>query len=233
LKRGLPGVTIWFRQRWLDTSVRRKGLVVVVIPLVAVAAVVVVSLPLQRQERDHRAAATHDTALVTAVQDILTIAVNAETGVRGYALTDDPVFLGPYHESVASLPDVLPALTTTALVAHEQTAGDDIQTTATQMFAVLAQLEQFAARGALSPELGDELRLAKSVMDRLRSQVTVVTGRGRALVLHQRAEINRIETEREAVAIAALLLGLFGMISGVLLFTSGISQRLSAAVRNA
>ena len=84
------------RRWWLDRSVRAKGMIVVAVPLIALVAVTSASLALQYKERQVRSVAITASALNTSAQQVLTDAVNAETGVRGYAATRDPLFLQPY-----------------------------------------------------------------------------------------------------------------------------------------
>jgi hypothetical protein len=90
---GRPGR---FRQWWLDRSVRAKGLIVVAVPLIALIGTSA-SLALQYQERQERAAAHAAFDLINAADQVLVDAINAETGIRGYAATRGPPFLGPYR----------------------------------------------------------------------------------------------------------------------------------------
>ena len=89
---------------WLDRSVRVKGLIVIAIPLIALIAVSSANLVLQYNERQERSVALTASAVNTAAQQVLADAVNAETGVRGYAATGDPLFLQPYNLSLTRLP---------------------------------------------------------------------------------------------------------------------------------
>src|ERR1700722_20433101 len=82
---------------WLARPMRAKGMVVVAVPLVALIAVSSASLTLEANERQERSVALTASALTTSAQQVLSDAVNAETGARGYAATRDPVFLQPYN----------------------------------------------------------------------------------------------------------------------------------------
>ena len=72
---------------------RAKGMIVVAVPLIALIGVTSASLVLQHNEQQERQVALTASALTAAAQQVLTDAVNAETGVRGYAATRDPLFL--------------------------------------------------------------------------------------------------------------------------------------------
>src|ERR1700722_4528849 len=87
----------WLHRWWLDRPMRAKGMGVVAGPLSALIAVTTSSLTLQANERQERSVALTASALTTSAQQVLSDAVNAETGARGYAATRDPVFLQPYN----------------------------------------------------------------------------------------------------------------------------------------
>src|ERR1700722_6035349 len=92
------------REWWLNRPVRSKGMVVVAAPLIALIAVSAASLTLQANERQERSVALTASALTASAQQVLSDAVNAETGVRGYMATRDPVFLQPYNAALARFP---------------------------------------------------------------------------------------------------------------------------------
>src|SRR5580692_12499068 len=81
---------------WLDRSVRAKGMTVVAAPLIALLGVSSASLILQANEQQERHIGLASSAVSNSANQLLADAVNAETGVRGYAATGDPLFLRPY-----------------------------------------------------------------------------------------------------------------------------------------
>ena len=84
-------------QWWLNRSVRTKGTIVVAVPLIALIGVTSASLALQYNERQVRHAAMAASAVSSSAQQVMNDALNAETGLRGYAATGDPLFLQPYN----------------------------------------------------------------------------------------------------------------------------------------
>ena len=70
---------------------------VIAVPLIALIGVTSASLVLQHNEEQERQVSLTASALTAAAQQVLTDALNAETGVRGYAATRDPLFLQPYN----------------------------------------------------------------------------------------------------------------------------------------
>ena len=69
----------------------------VAVPLIALMGVASASLLLQQSETGERNVSTNARNLTSAASQVLADAVNAETGIRGYAATRDPLFLDPYN----------------------------------------------------------------------------------------------------------------------------------------
>jgi CHASE3 domain sensor protein len=82
------------RQWWLDRPVRVKGMIVIAVPLFTLIAITLASLVLQYNERQERQVGQAASTLSNSADQVLADAVNAETGLRGYAATADPSFLG-------------------------------------------------------------------------------------------------------------------------------------------
>jgi signal transduction histidine kinase/DNA-binding response OmpR family regulator len=220
-------------QRWLDMSVRAKGIVVVSVPLIALLLIVVMALTLQLREREARSSAVRATAMVTATQDSLVAALNAETSVRAYAVGGDPAFLTPYTTASQGLPATLSALDRAAAADDRQAAGVRVHSGVMEEFALLGRIRQAVERGRPAAKLPPVLFAGKQTMDRLRATVGQISADATAQVRRQRDQINSIESQAEAVDITGLVLGLLGGLAGISLFTSGISRRLAGAVRNA
>ena len=89
-----------FRRWWLDRSVRAKGLIVIAVPLIATTSA---SLALPYQEHQVRTVSRAASAVVTGADQVLIDAINAETAVRGYAVTRDPAFLRPYNDALTRI----------------------------------------------------------------------------------------------------------------------------------
>jgi PAS domain S-box-containing protein len=221
------------RQWWLDRSVRTKGLIVVAIPLITLAAVTSATLVLGYTERQERAVSIKASNLSRAAGLVLADAVNAETGVRGYAATHEPRFLEPYNLTLTRIGADRRALTNAAIAEGDSRQQRKANATTSQVLAELAQLRSAIARGVPLPALVPALLRQKAAMDRLRRQVAVLADGPTAFLIPQRAKVNRLETTAEVLDVAGLVLGLLAGLVGVALFTSGISRRVTAAAANA
>jgi len=218
---------------WLDRSVRIKGMAVVAAPLIALIAVSSASLTLQFNERQERAVTLTAFGLNTAAQQVLADAVNAETGVRGYAATGDPLFLQPYNLALARITQDEAALDAAAIAQRDSRAERAaIATTAAEM-ADLANLCSAISAGAPVTALKQALRNGKITMDELRRQIADLTSGPVAIVATGRANITRLETAIDAVSGIGLVLGVLAGVMGVMLFTSSITRRIARAVANA
>jgi signal transduction histidine kinase/ActR/RegA family two-component response regulator len=221
------------RQWWLDRSLRTKGLIVVAVPLIALLGITSANLTLQRDESGQRSVSTNARSLDEAAGQVLADAVNGETGIRGYAATDDPTFLAPY------------ALMLTRIGAERKSLRDDaaaiglgreqqaVDATTGQELAELAQLDSAISYGGSGQNLLPALLNGKTTMDRLRIQVAVLIAGPTALVTVEHNRLTALETRIQLLDIAGLVLGLLAGLVGVALFASGIARRVGAVAENA
>ncbi len=80
------------------------GFLMVIVAILANTALTFVNL--QRMHRNAQAVEWQHTAL-EELRLLLTILIDAETGQRGYLITEDPKFLGPYESALLALDDKL------------------------------------------------------------------------------------------------------------------------------
>ena len=208
---------------------RAKGAVVVAVPLIALVAVTSASLVMEHNERQERGVALTASSLSTAAQQVLSDAVNAETGVRGYAATRNPLFLQPYSVSLSRFARDQAALRAAATAEGDTRAARTAAATATTTMAELARLRSAIGAGASVRRYGRRCEGGKTTMDTLRRQTAALTRAPTALNLARRADITRLESTINWVSIVGLALGLLAGLIGVMLFGSGISRRVIAS----
>jgi PAS domain S-box-containing protein len=223
----------WLQRWWLDRPVRTKGLIVVAVPLTILVAVTVANLGLAHNERVERNISLRATALSSAADQVLVDVLDAETGIRGYVATRDPVFLQPYQLTLTRIGAERRALRNAALGEGDARQQRAVNATTGKVLAEFVQLRSAIRSDVALQALVPELRRQKTTMDLLRRQVAGLVRGPVAQVLPRRAEISRLETGIEVVDVAGLVLGLLAGIAGVALFTSGISRRVVAAAVNA
>jgi signal transduction histidine kinase/ActR/RegA family two-component response regulator len=218
---------------WLDRSVRAKGLTVVAIPMLALIAVGAAGLGLSSQERAERRIAIRANSQVQASRAVLADAVDAETGVRGYAGTGDRLFLQPYTAALARVGPDVQALRTLVITQEQKAQAETVATMVGQEFAQLDELRAAVDGGASAASLAPSLEAGKESMDRLRTQVADLADEGSRLLGQQIAAMNEVESRIVAVELSGLVLGVLAGLAGVALFTSGISRRIRVAADNA
>jgi PAS domain S-box-containing protein len=223
----------WLKRWWLDRPVRTKGLIVVAVPLITLIAVSLANLGLAHNERAERNISLRANALSSAADQVLVDVLDAETGIRGYVATRDPVFLEPYQLTLTRIGAERRALRNAAVAEGDARRQRVVNATTGTVLSEFARLRAAIRSGVALPALVPQLRRQKTTMDLLRRQVAGLVRGPLAQVSPRRAEINRLETGIEVVDVAGLVLGLLAGIAGVALFTSGISRRVVAAAVNA
>jgi signal transduction histidine kinase/ActR/RegA family two-component response regulator len=221
------------RQWWLDRSLRAKGLIVVAVPLIALMGITAANLLLQQSESSERNVAIRARNLAAAASRVLVDALNAETGIRGYAATREPLFLAPYNLALTRIAAERRSLLEAAVIegaARQQRAVD--ATTGT-VLSSLAQLRADISRDVTTGNLRPALQQEKMTMDLLRRQVASLTGSTAARTAIQNNNITTLQTRIKLLDIAGLALGLLAGLAGIALFTSGIARRVGAIAENA
>jgi signal transduction histidine kinase/ActR/RegA family two-component response regulator len=221
------------RQWWLDRPVRVKGMIVIAVPLFTLIAITLASLVLQYNERQERQVGQAASTLSNSADQVLADAVNAETGLRGYAATADPSFLGPYYLTLTRIGADVTAMRAAAVSEGDTRSAAAVATTTSNVMAQLAQMRTQISAGVFARALESQLTSANATMGTLRSQVADLTNRSSALLAARRVEISRMEADIDDLTVAGLSLGVLSGVLGIALFASGISTRVVAAAANA
>lgn len=208
-------------------------MIVVTVPLFALILIVMASFVLQHNERQERTVALAASALSSSANQILSDALNAETGVRGYVATGDPEFLTPYNTTVSRVPKDTAALRSAAETEGDGAPERAVETTMNKAMAQFAHMRDAVSAGTPVSTLRRELLTGKRTMDTLRAQVTSLAARPTAVVATRRVDISRMESQIGTLTIAGVILGLVGGFLGSVLVTSGVSRRVIAIAANA
>jgi signal transduction histidine kinase/ActR/RegA family two-component response regulator len=221
------------RRWWFDRSLRAKGLIVVAVPLIALMGTTSANLLLQRNESNERIVSTDARDLATAAEQVLADSVNAETGVRGYAATRDPLFLTPYNLTLTRIGAERRSLRDTAVIQGDGRQQQAVDATTGKVLLELAQLRTAIGHGISAGNLRLALENQKMTMDLLRRQVADLARGPTAVVAVQHSKITTLQTRIELLDIAGLVVGLLAGVAGVALFTSGIASRVGRSAENA
>ena len=205
----------------------------VAVPLIALMGVASASLLLQQSETGERNVSTNARNLTSAASQVLADAVNAETGIRGYAATRDPLFLDPYNLALTRIGAERRSLREAAVTAGGVRQQQQVDATTGQVFFELAQLRSAIRQGIPIGNLRPALEKQKNTMDLLRRQVASLASAPTAVVAIQHNKITALQTRIELLDVAGLVLGLLAGLAGVALFASGIARRVGLNAENA
>jgi CHASE3 domain sensor protein len=89
---------------WSDLALQRKALIVAAIPVVALLVVSATFVLAREAEARATELVSRTLAVQAELGRVQALLVDAETGVRGYLLTEDPGFLEPYERARDDLP---------------------------------------------------------------------------------------------------------------------------------
>ena len=221
------------RKWWFNQSLSKKGLIVVAAPLIALMGITSANLLLNRSEDHERSVSLDARTLDSAASQVLADAVNAETGVRGYAVTRDPLFLAPYNLTLTRIGAERRALRDAAVIEGDSRQQRPVDATTGTVLSELAQLRSAVSHGLAGGSLRPALKNEKMTMDLLRRQIAKLASGPTALVASQHKKLTALQTKIELLDIVGLALGLLAGVAGVALFTSGIARRLRRGVENA
>jgi len=224
------------RQTPWALSLSQKGLLVVGVP---VAFQVILLLSLFAIEKAHdrdRAADRTSKEIIASGYRLLGLLVDAETVMRGYALTGNPVFTQPYDRAILHFPAELEHLRTLTALTPE--TSDDVH---------LAELERLAGpvlafhrssidkvRGGHGNEVVASIsqQVGKQLMDRFRGEMDRFLADERLLdAQRERAVVRARDTITLTLAAGGLLnIALAGFLA--IFFTKSIVHRAHLVVAN-
>jgi signal transduction histidine kinase/DNA-binding NarL/FixJ family response regulator len=221
------------REWWLDRSVRVKDLILFAVPVIALVGTVSANLVLQHSEQQQRSVAIAAKAVSADAGQVVADAVNAETGVRGYAATGGSLFLAPYKVAVTQAGADLRALRAAAITEGDSGAERAIEATTATVFAELAGMRSAVSGGTFASGLGPAMTAEKTAMDLLRRQVAGIAAGPAALAAAQSSKITKLVAAIERLDVAGLILGLLAALAGITLFASSITRRITMNAENA
>ncbi len=183
---------------WTDRPIHQRGTVIVAIPVICLFASLIGIAVLRDSALHLRKRADTNKLILQETNRLLTLVVDAETGIRGYGLTKRREFLSPYLEAKKSLPPLLAKLK--VMVQGNQLQAqrvEDIKKSSEQQINFLQntwnKLDNSATR-VQSPEIIQVFAQGKLNMDKLRTQINAFSDAGEA---YQKAVDRKIQELRD------------------------------------
>lgn len=219
---------------WNRTSVRAQGGILALIPIVAV----VISFIFAVYGNSSRGWIQYDIErrfrIVRQYNDLMNSMINAETGERGFLLTNRPEFLAPYDEAVKEIPQKIEALRQTILEEPGEKPRVErleslaaIQILIERQLTSLQQSQAFTGGNKSNEELYAHLQNGKQLMDEIRDRLGEMQTRDAEILSERIEEINSIRRRDYVLVFVTLLIGLLMRLLSFYLFDRGIVRRVN------
>lgn len=204
------------------------------LPALAVVAVVLTLLAVERQVARDDDAVGQVIEIEATVTRVLELVVDAETGTRGFVATGDAAFLEPEVAARRDLPAALDRLELllAAQPGREPTAG--LRGAVEEQLAALQGLKQFRAdRDQSRAQLGASIRQEKTATDAIRRQIGILQRHERALRDERNAAHDRKMRRANVLVLAVAGLGVAGGVGGSSVLMTRLVRRVRHVEHNA
>jgi PAS domain S-box-containing protein len=214
-----------------DFSVRWRGALIISIPVLCLFTSVFVIAGLRNQTLFAVNKKSQSQEILLETERLLLSLVNAQTGVRGYALAKRQEFLKPYFQAKTSLPVSLKIL-------NEQVKSNKLQrqqlqrisTQSQQQITVLDQLKT-TSESQGTAALTEELLKSELLMDELRQEISKFAEQEKGLRSAHEAQVVRWRDLTNTVQWIALVIGLIGTFLALYLFNQLDEELVERAIR--
>ncbi len=206
---------------WDTLPVRYRGAVVVAIPVACLAVTLSAWIWSRQNAVDIRQQIDRTTAAILTMDQLLIGLLNAETGVRGYTITDDVLYLAPYQQARTSLPNTLLQLKQGAQLDPVRLRDiQGIENLVQQDLSILEQIIEVAEQETISTQALETLLYRnRQTMDLIRDQVgSVRTAEQRILkdYIEQRQSLQELTTY---ILVLTASISLLGSLAALYLFS--------------
>jgi PAS domain S-box-containing protein len=212
------------RASWAALPVRYRGAVVITIPAFCLLITLGAWVWSRESLLNVRRRIEHSDKIIQESADLLSGMINAETGVRGYAITQNPDFLDPYRKYATNLDPVLQQLR--QLLAENPQQLNELneierlirnnQTTFQQLLSEIAASSQV---GAPSPQVQQLIYQSKRNMDALRSAIAIFQQEEQSHKANRLAQRERVQQSTTLAILLTSAISVLGFWAALYLFT--------------
>jgi len=214
---------------WRRIPLRMQGRLLVILPLLAITISAMFALFGNRQRGNIQADIQRHFQMVRGLNEVVTLMVNAETGMRGYLLTKRDEFLEPHATASQKLPSAMSDLR--ALAEAEPSYDprlnklrllNQIQLLIDRQMADLTwQQQHVTAPNTFDTEVYNHLAGGKRTMDEIRAKLNAMQNEEGLLLTERVQQINAIRRRDYLAIILALVIGLGTRLIARYLFSKG------------
>jgi signal transduction histidine kinase/DNA-binding response OmpR family regulator len=225
MKRFTPGES---RVRGVLTANRLVLLAAVPLFLV-LATIAYITVQFAANENAAQSWVAHTYQVIASLRQVLGDAQDAETGQRGYILTQQPTFLGPYQTATRRIDrDLNRFKQLTADNPDQQRRAEALGTLIRDRFSALDMSLKASVGTAASPDVIKALETGKARMDALRAEVASGMAAEQALLQMRNRERDKQQKYEIAFAVGVAVLAL-----GILLIAAAMLVRNNLSLAHA
>ncbi|MGA2517975.1 MAG: CHASE3 domain-containing protein [Thermodesulfobacteriota bacterium] len=225
---------------WRRIPLRAQGKILLIIPLLAITTFAVVALFGNHRRAIIEADIQRHFQMVRVLNEVVTLMVNAETGMRGYLLTKRNEFLQPYATASQELPSAMSDLRALAEAEpdHDPRINklhllNQIQLLIDRQMADLTWQQQYVtAPNTFDTEVYNHLAGGKRTMDEIRANLNAMQNEEKLLLTERVQEINAIRQRDYLAIFLTLLIGLGTRLIARYIFKNGVIRRVKCLVEN-
>lgn len=219
-----------------ELSVRWQSALIISIPVVCLFASILTIAWLRDKSITARKQEQQSQQIIIESEQLMRVLVDAETGIRGYAITKLPEFLEPFLSAKNLLPKSLNSLNGKVKIKSAQPQNfQRISTLAQQEIANLEQIRQTidssVATTGEATTLTEQLLTSKSVMDNLRQEIEVFSEQEKRWQSALNAQAIKWRDLTTTVQWLALVISLLGAFAAWYLFNKLDTELAERAVR--
>ncbi len=208
-----------------DVSLWKKGLAVVSIPLLILLVTLGLGAWHDKVSKEAQQRIQHSLRVKASIFEVLSIVVDAETGVRGYLLWREPVYLDPYNEARIQLSPALDGLG--ALVQNNSNQASRIRELRAKAFLKLDALNSLKQ----NPDFSDSAippvaRQSQQAMEDVRSILNSMTTEEDALLSARISKHDRLRGQINVMLGILLLAALLCGMTASYIVSAGILRRV-------
>lgn len=216
---------------WTNLSLTRQGTVILAIPLTCLLITMAAWIGTRKNEEFTYQQIVHTQKVLRTSDQLLNVLINAETGIRGYGLTEDQKFLTSYREA---LPDIEP----TVQELFQQVQGNPeqrqqvtglkllIQQELDILAKTLKQIENDFRFAPQAPRLGVLVEQGKARMDAVRQSLQDFKETEQELLVRRRTRLNQARFVNDALLGVSGVISLLGFAAALSLYRQTEKQML-------
>src|SRR6185503_8117566 len=217
------------------SSIRRKGMILVSVPLVFMFVFVILVTQMSRKSQQAQTWYAHSKGVIAETESISADLLDAEASIRGYVITGDPAFRENFECARQGIPNALGRLRTLVQDNPAQSArATEMGAKAQEKVSFLGITQQLMDAGARDQAI-ERIRTGEGL--RLMNDFRLV--KEKFLSEEQRLDVERRVAVQSAwgrlnwLLVAGSAMVLFLAVILTILFSTGISKRVDALTENA